>query len=202
MLRLGDACGVRLPDRVVAEADTVQDLIDAILTEDCGPKRIERDAVDYPAATAAVPAPSRTLPMLARTSRNKILQADHADRSDSSARTRRTKPRSRASLRRKRPARARLPSAICTSARPRSPPNCGAADSNPARPSRSCCRPAQNFSPPSREFSWPAAFPSPSTRHSAPTASPNTPRARPTSCATRKRGFWSPGAKPKIWRNF
>ena len=31
MLRLGDACGVRLPDSVVAEADTVQDLIDAIL---------------------------------------------------------------------------------------------------------------------------------------------------------------------------
>src|SRR5580704_14910198 len=30
MLRLGDACGVRLPDRVVAEADTVQDLVDAI----------------------------------------------------------------------------------------------------------------------------------------------------------------------------
>ena len=27
MLRLGDTCGVRLPDRVVAEADTVQDLI-------------------------------------------------------------------------------------------------------------------------------------------------------------------------------
>src|SRR5580692_9282166 len=35
MLRLGDACGVRLPDRVVAEADTVQDLIDAILREEC-----------------------------------------------------------------------------------------------------------------------------------------------------------------------
>jgi fatty-acyl-CoA synthase len=33
MLRLGDACGVRLPDRVVAEADTVQDLIDAIQRE-------------------------------------------------------------------------------------------------------------------------------------------------------------------------
>jgi fatty-acyl-CoA synthase len=31
MLRLGDGCGVRLPDRVVAEADTVQDLIDALL---------------------------------------------------------------------------------------------------------------------------------------------------------------------------
>src|ERR1700729_1918440 len=34
MLRLGDACGVRLRDRVVAEADTVQDLIDAILREE------------------------------------------------------------------------------------------------------------------------------------------------------------------------
>src|ERR1700733_7298468 len=34
MLRLGDACGVRLPDRVVAEADTVQDLIEAVLRED------------------------------------------------------------------------------------------------------------------------------------------------------------------------
>ena len=35
MLRLGDACGVRLPDRVVAEADTVQDLVDAILRVEC-----------------------------------------------------------------------------------------------------------------------------------------------------------------------
>jgi len=34
MLRLGDACGVRLPDRVVAEAETVQDLIDAVVYED------------------------------------------------------------------------------------------------------------------------------------------------------------------------
>ena len=33
MLRLGNTCGVRLPDQVVAEADTVQDLIDAILRE-------------------------------------------------------------------------------------------------------------------------------------------------------------------------
>lgn len=33
MLRLSDACGVRLPDLVVAEADTVQDLIDALLRE-------------------------------------------------------------------------------------------------------------------------------------------------------------------------
>lgn len=31
MLRLGNACGVRLPDRVVAEAETVQDLVDALL---------------------------------------------------------------------------------------------------------------------------------------------------------------------------
>src|SRR6202167_6645305 len=36
MLRLVDACGVRLPDRVVAEADTLQDLIDAILREESG----------------------------------------------------------------------------------------------------------------------------------------------------------------------
>jgi acyl-CoA synthetase (AMP-forming)/AMP-acid ligase II/acyl carrier protein len=36
MLRLGDACGVRLPDRVVVEADTVQDLVDAILREEAG----------------------------------------------------------------------------------------------------------------------------------------------------------------------
>src|SRR5271155_2931594 len=36
MLRLGDSCGVRLPDRVVAEADTVQDLVDAILRVEAG----------------------------------------------------------------------------------------------------------------------------------------------------------------------
>ncbi len=34
LLRLGDTCGVRLPDQVVAEADTVQDLVEAILKED------------------------------------------------------------------------------------------------------------------------------------------------------------------------
>ncbi len=34
MLRLGDAFGVRLPDRVVAEANTIQDLIDAILRQE------------------------------------------------------------------------------------------------------------------------------------------------------------------------
>src|SRR5580658_3211756 len=36
MLRLGDACGVRLPDRVVAEADTLQDLVEAILRVEAG----------------------------------------------------------------------------------------------------------------------------------------------------------------------
>lgn len=39
MLRLGDACGVRLGDNVVAEANTVQDLIDAILREQTGPNK-------------------------------------------------------------------------------------------------------------------------------------------------------------------
>jgi len=33
MVRLGNVCGVRLPDRVVAEAETVQDLADAVLAE-------------------------------------------------------------------------------------------------------------------------------------------------------------------------
>jgi len=33
MLKLGDACGVRLPDRIVAGAETVQDLIDALRYE-------------------------------------------------------------------------------------------------------------------------------------------------------------------------
>src|ERR1700685_4018110 len=36
MLRLGDACGVRLADGGVPEADTVQDLVDAILRADAG----------------------------------------------------------------------------------------------------------------------------------------------------------------------
>ncbi|MDR3721959.1 MAG: AMP-binding protein [Candidatus Acidoferrales bacterium] len=36
MVRLGNVCGVRLPDRVVAEADTVQDLADALLGENLG----------------------------------------------------------------------------------------------------------------------------------------------------------------------
>src|SRR6202161_3837939 len=36
MLRLGDACGVRLPDRVVAGADTAQDLAEAILRAETG----------------------------------------------------------------------------------------------------------------------------------------------------------------------
>src|SRR5579863_1477860 len=33
MVRLGDVCGVRLADRVVAEAETVQDLIDAVVAD-------------------------------------------------------------------------------------------------------------------------------------------------------------------------
>ena len=50
MLRLGDACGVRLPDSVVAEADTVQDLIDAILREE------NRAAGNGASASAPAPA--------------------------------------------------------------------------------------------------------------------------------------------------
>jgi acyl carrier protein len=36
MVRLGNVCGVRLPDRVVAEAETVQDLADALRGEISG----------------------------------------------------------------------------------------------------------------------------------------------------------------------
>jgi fatty-acyl-CoA synthase len=39
MLRLGDACGVRLPEQVMAEANSVGDLIQAILRQDAGKPR-------------------------------------------------------------------------------------------------------------------------------------------------------------------
>ena len=69
MLRLGDACGVRLPDRVVAEADTVQDLVEAVLREESGaaqgtglrsPVRVgSTTAVAAPVCSPAVRAGSR-----------------------------------------------------------------------------------------------------------------------------------------------
>ena len=37
MVRLGNVCGARLPDRVMAEAETVRDLIDALLREESAP---------------------------------------------------------------------------------------------------------------------------------------------------------------------
>ncbi len=55
MLRLGNTCGVRLPDQVVAEADTVQDLIDAILREDPSAERTKL-------AGGALPAPPHPSP--------------------------------------------------------------------------------------------------------------------------------------------
>ena len=55
MLRLGDACGVRLPDSVVAEANTVQDLIDAILREE---NRATGNGASASAAIAAGPLPT------------------------------------------------------------------------------------------------------------------------------------------------
>ncbi|MGA8451398.1 MAG: AMP-binding protein [Candidatus Acidiferrales bacterium] len=59
MLRLGDACGVRLPDSVVAEADTVQDLIDAILREE---SRAAGNGASASASVAAAAAPSAASP--------------------------------------------------------------------------------------------------------------------------------------------
>ena len=51
--RLDDACGVHLPDSVVAEADSLQDLIDAILSQESG--------------TGSGPAPTQPLVMRATT---------------------------------------------------------------------------------------------------------------------------------------
>jgi fatty-acyl-CoA synthase len=57
MVRLGNVCGVRLPDRVVAEAETVQDLADALLRENSGENAAAttRDAGLHRAAAAAGP---------------------------------------------------------------------------------------------------------------------------------------------------
>jgi len=55
MLRLGDACGVRLPDHVVAEADTPQDLIEAILRE---PEGSNGSGLRAASASPALIAPS------------------------------------------------------------------------------------------------------------------------------------------------
>ena len=63
MLRLGDACGVPLPDRVVAEADTVQDLVDAILRAETGGdggNGASALGAHGPAAVAAAPNSSAT----------------------------------------------------------------------------------------------------------------------------------------------
>src|SRR5580704_10613127 len=58
MLRLGEACGVRLPDSVVAEADTLQDLIDAILREEnrAAGNRVASASALGPASIASSPA--------------------------------------------------------------------------------------------------------------------------------------------------
>src|SRR5271156_1935078 len=70
MLRLGEACGVRLPDRVVAEADTVQDLIDAILAQEfvsVGGAEVAGTSTppDFPRATSSGTA-TAVAPALAR----------------------------------------------------------------------------------------------------------------------------------------
>jgi len=60
MLRLGDACGVRLPDRVVAEADTVEDLVEAVLREESGAANgtgLRSSSSMMGAGTSAVAAP-------------------------------------------------------------------------------------------------------------------------------------------------
>src|SRR5579864_5300041 len=53
MLRLGDVCGVRLPDKIVAEADTVQDLIDAILRDNSSAEGTTAAAMPTPISSRA-----------------------------------------------------------------------------------------------------------------------------------------------------
>lgn len=54
MLRLGKACGVQLPERVVAEADTVQDLIDAVLREEPAERAVAEAAAEDSQRAATV----------------------------------------------------------------------------------------------------------------------------------------------------
>src|ERR1700731_558140 len=77
MLRLGDVCGVRLPDRVVAEADTVQDLIEAILREEPGTGAQASSARSVSTAGArAVVAPAATSPALRPDLEQEIRRAE------------------------------------------------------------------------------------------------------------------------------
>src|SRR5271154_2484943 len=81
MLRLGDACGVRLPDRVVAEADTVQDLVDAILRADTGGDGNGAGALGAHGTAAVVAAPISSSPTSVATSTSAV-SASPATRPD------------------------------------------------------------------------------------------------------------------------
>ena len=79
MLRLGDACGVRLPDRVVAEADTVQDLIDALVRElpaEAASGASVRLVSSSGGGAAAAPAPVSVLPALRPDLEREIRRAE------------------------------------------------------------------------------------------------------------------------------
>jgi fatty-acyl-CoA synthase len=83
MLRLGDASGVRLPDRVVAEADTVQDLVDAILRAETGDdgngtgaRGLVTPASSAPAATLIASAAASASPAIHPDIEQQIRQAE------------------------------------------------------------------------------------------------------------------------------
>src|SRR6202046_518240 len=79
MLRLGDACGVRLQDRVMAEANTAQDLIEAVIHEADGTETDGRAGIDQldsrepAAAVATQPASERREDLEARVSQAETL---------------------------------------------------------------------------------------------------------------------------------
>jgi acyl carrier protein len=96
MLRLSESCGERLPDRVVAEADTVQDLIDALLREDSIAQIHPPAPQAGRAAAISAAAVSSPRPRRASSSRR------NAKRNPPSPRARRACPQTHLPLRRKR----------------------------------------------------------------------------------------------------
>jgi fatty-acyl-CoA synthase len=76
MLRLGNVSGVRLPDRVVAEAETVQDLADALLRENLGENAGATTHQVGPAGAAAAPASISRSPAQIANLEEKIRSAE------------------------------------------------------------------------------------------------------------------------------
>ena len=204
MLRLGDASGVRLPDRVVAEADTVQDLVDAILREETGTTEMA------PALAARRPCLLRSHLYAHFICAASAAPAIHPDL-EQQIRHAETLTEILRLRGRGEPGRAIFISTKKTSscARSRSASLYESVIRGSGELRRRGLEPGQTVAimlPTCADFfwtlqasCWPAEFRYRFIRHFARTASRNTPRGNRTSCATRKRNFCLPGGKPKGW---